>query len=259
MDPNIPVQPMTPSTPPVSPTQTPVPPLQPIPVVPPPAKKVSGVLIAGLILLFVSVLALVGYYFVQTNGLKVNISTPTPLAVASPSPIATTDPTADWKTYTSTKANYSFQYPQEWPLVNVPINTASTSIENLEFTPKYDPKSGDSEIAVILVFKDNRIKTLDDYKNTFIKGDPSITNVQDTSVATEKAISYKLSGGIPPLPIIEYAIVNNNNYYVIRLVDSLETNKNLAKNEAIFDQILSTFQFTNTQSTSSATPTATPL
>jgi len=121
MDPNIPVQTPTPEiTQPVVPPYsaealqgTATPPVQPAPVIPPAPKKVSGVLIAGLILLFVSVLALVGYYFIQTNGLKVNISTPTPIALTSPSPVATTDPTANWKTYIDPQNRFIFKYPQE--------------------------------------------------------------------------------------------------------------------------------------------------
>lgn len=115
MDPNVPVQPMTPSTPqvPIQPMPE-TPPIQPNPVMPPAPKKVSGVLIAGLILLFISVLALVGYYFIQTKGLNVNISTPTPLVTIAPTPTATPDPTADWKTYTDSAKTYTFKYPSDW-------------------------------------------------------------------------------------------------------------------------------------------------
>jgi hypothetical protein len=102
-----------------------------------------------------------------------------------------------------------------------------------------------SSIVVVLVFKDSRIKTLDDYKNIFVKSDSSIINVQNANVGGDSAISYKLSGGIPPLPIIEYAVVHNSYYYIIRLENSDETNKDLSGNQKMFDQILSTFKFTN--------------
>ncbi len=107
------------------------------------------------------------------------------------------------------------------------------------------PANGSSSIAVVLVFKDNRIKTIEDYKNVIIKGDSSIIDVKNTKIGGFNAVSYKLSGGIPPLPLIEYVVVHNNYYYVVRLIDSEETNKDLIGNKKIFDQILSSFKFTN--------------
>ncbi|MGD0523388.1 MAG: hypothetical protein ABSA43_02410 [Candidatus Microgenomates bacterium] len=142
MDPNLPNQPIPPAPPsappaePIQPFQPPVPPtppvrpIQPLVSPPPPVKKVSGVLIAGLVLLFISVLALVGYYFIQTNGLKVNVSTPTaspePTITVTSTPLPTSDLTnesttsaipADWKTYTETRdVKFSIQYPSTWTL-----------------------------------------------------------------------------------------------------------------------------------------------
>ncbi len=185
-------------------------------------------------------LAAVAFLYYQNQQLKTMLAS----YQASPTPSATPDVTANWKTYTSAKANYSLKYPDSWPVVQIPVSAGcETCIENIHFSPSYNPQSADSDLAIVLVFKDSRIKTLDDYKNIIIKGDSSIVNVLDTVVGTEKAVSYKLSGGIPPLPIIEYIVVKNNFYYVIRLVDSKETNKNLTQNQTTFDQILSTFRF----------------
>lgn len=167
-------------------------------------------------------------------------------SIVSQSPTLTPDPTANWKTYTSSKANYSFKYPTEWPLTNVqPSQGCDVCVEQVNFTPKYNPNSGDSNIAVILIFKEDKIKTLDDYVNIHVKGDSSKVNLQYTTVGGEKAVSYTLSGGIPPLPVIEYAVVKNGMYYIIRLEDSVETNKNKEKNLMLFNEILPTFKFTN--------------
>lgn len=168
---------------------------------------------------------------------------PTPTPDASPAPTGAGE-TANWKAYTSAKAKYSFKYPTEWPLVNIPVSNGCTvCIEDLQFTPNYNPNSGDTTIAVILVNKEASIKTLDDYINIHVKGDSSKIDLKNTSVGGENAVSYRLSGGIPPLPIIEYAVVKNGFNYQIRLEDSKETNKSTKKNLQLFNQILSTFKF----------------
>jgi hypothetical protein len=223
------------------------------PVLTPPPKKNSGIIIGILVFILGIFVGLLIDKTTILSSLHVPYLSAKPTSTPIPSPTVvlgaagTQEGTANWKTYTSTKAKYSFKYPQEWPMINVPIGPGSTtSIEDLQFTPQYDPNSGDKVIAVILVFRDERIKTLEDYKNIFVKGDSSKIDIQDAVVGTEKAISYKLSGGIPPLPIIEYAVVNNDYYYTIRLEDSKETNKNLIENQTTFDQILSTFRFIET-------------
>jgi hypothetical protein len=119
------------------------------------------------------------------------------------------------------------KYPPTLPIESSVCG--GTCLEDLRFTP--NPASGGSAIAVILAFKDARIKTLDDYKNIMVKGDSSIIDVQDAQVGGDPAISYKLSGGISPLPVIEYAVVHGSNYYLIRLVASDVTNKGLAGNQ----------------------------
>ncbi|MCR4313083.1 MAG: hypothetical protein NUV58_02450, partial [Candidatus Roizmanbacteria bacterium] len=193
------------------------------------------------------------YLYLQNQTLKKQalnppisptIEVPSPTTKPSSSISIPPDETAGWKTYISSKANYSFKYPDSWPIVKLSTNVnCETCVEIVPFALSYDPQSAESELSVILVFKDSRIKTLDDYKNIIVKGDSSIIDVHDTTIGLEKSISYKLSGGIPPLPIIEYVVVKNDFYYVIRFVNSKETNKNLVENQKIFDQILSTFKF----------------
>lgn len=158
----------------------------------------------------------------------------------------TNDSIVNWKTYTSTKAKYSFKYPTEWPLVNVPPSQGcDVCVEQINITFKYNPNSGDGNVAIVLIFKEDKIKALDDYVNIHVRGDSSKVNLQYTTVGGEKAVSYTLSGGLPPLPVIEYAVVKNGLYYIIRLDDSIETNKNKEKNVQLFNEMLSTFKFTN--------------
>jgi len=167
-----------------------------------------------------------------------------PLATPTLPPQSLVD-TMNWKTYTSTKAKYSFQYPPDWPLVNVPVSPQyAVCVEDLDFTPNYNSQSEDTNIAVILVSKESNINTIDDYVSTYVKGDSSKINLKYTTIGGEKAISYTLSGGIPPLPIIEYVVVKNGFYYEIRIEDSIETNKNREKNINDFNHLISTVTFT---------------
>jgi len=173
------------------------------------------------------------------------IPQPTPASSfdVNPAPTGARE-TANWKIYTSSHANYSFKYPQEWPLVIVPVSTGcNPCIEDIDFTPNYIPNSGDTTLGVIIVNKEPKIQSLDDYVNIQVKGDESKINLNYTTLGGEKAVSYKLSGGIPPLPIIEYVVVKNGYQYILRIEDSKETNKNRDKNIQIFNQILSTFKF----------------
>ena len=194
----------------------------------------------------------VGGYFLGVN--KNQTTSQSQQVSASPTviqPSPTNNPisiensaTANWKTYTSTKANYSSKYPSEWPLVNVPESPQCTvCVETHVFSPAYNPNSGDTNIAVIQVFKESNIQSLDDYVNIHIKGDQSKVDLKYTTLGGEKAVSYKLSGGIPPLPVIEYAVYKNGFYYIIRIDDSPETNKNKDKNIMLFNEMLSTFKF----------------
>jgi hypothetical protein len=236
------------------PTQTPpspqpiVPPPSPQPPTPPKKPRSNWPLISGLAIVVFLLGIGVGKFYPVSNIRFPNLPfiNPSPTPTSTPTP--TPDPTADWKTYTDTKNTFSLKYP-----ASLPIETSlcgGTCIEDLRFTP--NPATGGSSIAVVLTSKDSRIKTLDDYKNIIVKGDSSIINVQDTKIAGNNAVSYKLSGGIPPLPIIEYAVVHNNYYYIIRLLDSDETKKDLAGNQKIFDQILSTFTFLDSNNSTSS-------
>jgi len=248
------------STPPVLENQNPSsPPVIPDPIGNPessnPIKrkpKFSFFVIIGIIIFLLLAGSAAGFYVFKPQIMNL-ISKPTPTPIVIPgltrnpvSPSPTPDPTAGWKTYTSTKANYSFKHPAELPLVNVsPSPQCASCVEDIQLTPNFNPASQDNTISLILVFKDSRIKTIDDYVSTFIKGDQTRINLQYTTISGEKAVSSKLSGGIPPLPIAEYAVVRNGLYYIIRLEDCIETNKHRDKNVTLFDQILSTFKFTN--------------
>lgn len=65
-----------------------------------------------ILVLFILVFAgVAGYLYLGKNLSQVSL--PTPKSLVTPTPVKTFDPTANWKTYTNTKHNYSIQYPEE--------------------------------------------------------------------------------------------------------------------------------------------------
>lgn len=188
-----------------------------------------------------------GYFFNKNTNNKntplINSQRTQLLQPAQSTPTVANDITANWKTFTSAKGNYSFKYPPEWPLVQVtPAPQCTVCVDNLIFTPSYNLNSGDTNIVVINVEKSTL--TQEQYFNNF-KTNSMYVDVKDATLGGEKAISYKLNGGIAPLPIIQYQTLKNNLSYSVRLDDSPETNKNRAKNIELFNQLLSTFKFTD--------------
>ncbi len=109
--------------------------------------KVNSFLVILLsILLFISV-SIAGFFAFQTQKLVKeftnlkNQSTATPVASIEPTiePISTnsttTDPTANWEIYISTKTGYSVKYPKSIPIESLSGNfNCTTCIEELRLT-----------------------------------------------------------------------------------------------------------------------------
>ena len=74
-------------------------------------------------LFVVASLSIVAFLYYQNQQLKSMIASyQTP--VASPTPVATNDPTEDWKTYTNDIYKFSFKYPGD---LSIDINQVNTS------------------------------------------------------------------------------------------------------------------------------------
>lgn len=102
----------------VPPAAAPPPPV--VVVTPPPSGSHTGMLVG--ILIAVIILAAAAYYFLGRTSDEVAVVSPSPSASATPTP--SVDPTAGWKTYTSTQEpTLSFKYPADWTL-EIP-NTSS--------------------------------------------------------------------------------------------------------------------------------------
>jgi len=79
--------------------------------------KSSPVLLIALVLLLLLSLASTAFLYYQNMQLRSMLSG-YQIPIASSTPTATTDPTADWKIYTSKNSTFSFKYPSNWFLWN---------------------------------------------------------------------------------------------------------------------------------------------
>lgn len=150
----------------------------------------------------------------------IQIPSPTPQIV---SPISIPpDETAGWKTYINTKYGFSFKYPSEWKVQTGIPNSGLISLE---------------------MSNDNRF---------FVWFSPSVTisewleKTQSGKIIRKKTVveyTFTVIQGGSNLESLEYALDVKGNG-IVRFV--IEPNSNNSESEKIFDQILSTFKFLNT-------------
>lgn len=242
MDPNISVPPPQPTTPDIQtsqpvfqPTQSAAPEIQPIvsPIPEQPSQpkpKLSKWIIAVAVILFLVIVGSVSAFVLNKNS----ASKPQPNAetiVASPTP--TPDPIANWKTYTGN--GFSIKYPASWK-----IEVLSQDVKNLD--------------------------------SIFLKEDS--THVVTLSFSTDKFSSiypeYINNSKNPKIKINGYDAYPDTGFAglgAFYLVNSNEQFANISPgtilDKELFNQILSTFKFTNqiiqTIPTSSPTLTIEPI
>lgn len=191
-------------------------------VLPEPPKKKSFAWL--LILVFLFLLASTGVLAYQYYQLKTQVASPapSPFLVPSLTPTPSQDPTADWKTYTSTNLGFSFHYPP-----NSIIKTDTLSID------------GSLEFNNFILFVEKTNDTLTNYVN----------KLKDTNGT---ALVTKNIGDIPTIEWVgafknaptHYISFENKGYVysfgITPLDDMTSFNPN---NTNLLDQILSTFKF----------------
>ncbi len=264
MDPQVPAQntPITPPTEPITPS---------IPV----QSKNNWLILV--IFLVVGILVGIGGLLVYQKYFAVK-----PIAVASPTPVVTADPTADWKTYTNTKYNYSFKYPENYSVGQNGFGSDTPEIES--HIVAYNSDSQDStlepRIAVSITDKTleslttqaqrhfNKVSTyklpansnkeqLSEIAKSEIEDNQVIEKFTETVFLGTKAYTYTIKGNYVEdgsaeslYPLMEYKYLwfeNENNIFQITL-----------SNIDAINQILSTFKFgsTTTSSTLESAKTA---
>lgn len=166
---------------------------------------------------------------------------PSPLItmVSPTSVVPSSDPTAGWKTYENALYQYSFKYPPKSKIIYKPVN-------------KNVPESGNADTVLI---------NLDEVKQIEILVSDLSSNLQSLK---EEAMQLGSRDGLPDPIVLEKSTQNLPNYYSVTTSNNqrfaiIPIPKNSSKyayftsgnivltDDAfkIFDQILSTFKFTN--------------
>ena len=177
--------------------------------------------------------------------------TPSPVAETTPSP----DPTANWKTYKDEKYKYEFRYPNDWNLVenkfypemafikppstteleNLAKNTSLTA--NINTTPNFLSAAPNQSIDQFMeIFYQSTNPATGTLEKDVFKFDKTI------SINGRKA--WVITGGCCVDYGIHVFVINNG--AVMRITLNTYTDKGRPwMFEEVFDQILSTFQFTD--------------
>lgn len=181
--------------------------------------------LAPILIIILIALAVGGYLFIQKQPKPVSTSQP------SPSPIAS-DEIATWKTYTNNKYGYSVKYPGD-KFVSCENITEDTGLR-LWKVPFDCPYAHDVPYKIgVVIYKTGEYK---EYKTPATTEELTIDEVK----AIKKTYQYTEADG--PLfsakGSTEVVITRRNNTYLIQFLGVEQ------ENLAIFDQILSTFRFT---------------
>lgn len=216
---------------------------QPSPTVPPPPpipeqpkSNYQKPLIGILALLIVIILGVAGYFYFQNQELqKKMIQT---LPTTTPFPSATTDPTANWKTYINNQIGISFSYPQELiysydkftDFISDKSLSGNLLIQNFDGSRPRQEEVSDFQIA-IFVSKDEG-KTLEQYAQN--AGSKSMQKIKVGGLDAIKGASIQKNTEVPTI-----WVKSSSNLFTIQFSNPKSINS------LWFDQILSTVKFTN--------------
>jgi len=208
----------------------------------PPTPKINNSLVFIMSILLIVTVAIAGLFYFQIQKLSKELSQYQTLV--SPAPIATTYPTADWKTYTNTKYNFSFKYPSDWeildrfggPIMIAPIvdteNVNKTFEENV-LEGGYD--GGKQLISLLSITQGGGTPSSGQYWE-IIK-----TSIQIDSKTADKYTSTN----IKDTPNGKFVKGDINTTVLIQLIDDYVIDYTLMDQRytQTYDQILSTFKF----------------
>lgn len=191
------------------------------------SKKTNFLVILLSTLLIISVV-ISGFFAFQTQKLVKELTLlrtePTPMATVEPTTEAvatnslkTVDPTADWKVYTNTMYGFSFKYPSD------KFITTNLTDDDMYFDTN---KNGGSpmELGSNDIWLNIHVSKITESDKAFSKEFIQVNSAQNISAYQTQKIT-------------------NNNLYKINM--SSFSSNTIKNNEALFDQILSTFKFTN--------------
>lgn len=226
-----------------------------IPVNPPanqPVKTSSSSKPILIILFVVGLIALssLGTYFIVKSQVKPQApaSSSSPVSSssvqASPTP-SVIDETANWKTYTNTKYNYSFKYPQDWILQNKQLDIENGMIDNIEFI-----KNGQNRLLEFSAYQNSTsfgstakgyLQYYQNMANENTEG-PAMIVTSNNKKINNNINGFQLSiGGADVTKKIVFD--DNGKLFVISPNIMAMSPKEQSENEKTVDQILSTFKF----------------
>ena len=214
----------------------------------------------GLGVIGIGLLIGIGGYILGLKGTKNIIQDATQKKLAVVSPIPTLDQTANpdsiganWKTYLNSANGFSFRYPSNWIYqdyskgnsneIEIRFGKVLTEDHIGQTVPPYP--AGD---FVLSYQKDNLSKIPED----FVKDYSSVSKTKLVEVSGIQAtqIFYSGSASGDSMTII---LKKDDLVYKFSIPESVSSRL------SIFDQILSTFKFTDSEAIVSSSPTPTPL
>ena len=217
MEPNITTQ----TTPEI---QTPI--TEPAPSVPSNPSSKTKYIILGVLILFILVAISGGTYYLgvvkQQSASQKNINvvtaTTTPTALPNPTqtPISTTDPTANWKSYTGT--SFSFKYPNsliKCCSISGPTTVNATdaliTLGEFQTVPVNGNSSPFNGFAVYLISMSNFDSLIAQEKDTLIKNSAAISGINTQGKGTQSQI---IIGGKNGILLSNYSWDNIQRIYV---------------------------------------------
>jgi Ca2+/Na+ antiporter len=218
-----------------------------------PSNHSSNITVISMAIFVLACLVVVGFLYYQNQELKSMLANYQTKPTASPTPTATTDPTASWQTYINKKGNFSFKYPDNVTAkdqIHIPnmVGIGMTNVMNA-----FNNAGGSSgspyfmDIEYNLPLNDNYAKPPSGVK---------VDSQQEINLGGKKATQYlyevtELQEGYNVGDKFERVVIKNDSSSIgIELSDYTQ--------HTLFDQILSTFQFISSSPMPSEIPISTP-
>jgi hypothetical protein len=239
------MDPQAPNVPPPEPEEPVVPKTSPF-------KEISPVTIISVAIFILLALGAIVFLYYQNQQLKNMLANYQSQPTSSPTPAATADPTANWKTYTDSNGKYSFKYPQDYKINENKtvsgVDGVSSPAPNTVQIISSVVESTNGNFSITIMHKD----TSSDLQ-AFVSANSSCTSVTPASGTAYKIDSingliFKNTPCGPNGSTLLY-FVNNKIGYVITIESTIDDNTT----ELYSNQILSTFKFMPAVSTTPST------
>jgi hypothetical protein len=228
--------------------------LNPTPQPPEKSKSSNSLTIISMAIFILMSLGVIVFLYYQNQQLKSMLATYQ--AQSSPTPSATADPTANWKTYTNPTKTYSFKYPDG---LNSDTLPGGTGFEGIRYTfmGPIQTASGKTQTELtdgysFAVVKQGQSSELDpktEIEKSVQNSKENCTSISTVSdVVIAKVDAFQYSENCLGTYTITYLSDGNYTYSISQLYTS-ESYK------TVTDQILSTFKFSGAISSASPAPT----